>query len=90
MSELEAADARCQPVGREGVESGDHQRRIIVVADGPENADGERFSDEDVVNHMIFVLMAAHDTSTATLSMMAYFLAKHPDWQHRLREEAYR
>ena len=28
--------------------------------------DGERFSDEDVINHMIFLMMAAHDTSTIT------------------------
>ena len=49
---------------------------------------GERFSDADVVNHMIFLLMAAHDTSTITLTNMVYFLAKHPQWQDRLREES--
>ncbi|MEA2310514.1 MAG: hypothetical protein QOE28_482 [Solirubrobacteraceae bacterium] len=37
---------------------------------------------------MIFVLMAAHDTSTITLAMMGYFLAKHPEWQDRLRAES--
>jgi len=50
--------------------------------------DGEQFSDDDVVNHMIFVLMAAHDTSTITLSNMVYQLAKHPEWQQRLRDES--
>lgn len=50
--------------------------------------DGEQFSDEDIVNHMIFVLMAAHDTSTITLSNMVYQLAKHPQWQQRLRDES--
>jgi cytochrome P450 len=53
-----------------------------------ESEDGHRFSDDDVVNHMIFVLMAAHDTSTITLAMMGYFLAKHPEWQDRLRAES--
>lgn len=53
-----------------------------------EDADGERFTDEDVVNHMIFTMMAAHDTSTITLSMLVYYLAKHPEWQERLREES--
>jgi cytochrome P450 len=53
-----------------------------------ESDTGERFSDDDVVNHMIFVLMAAHDTSTLSLSMMAYLLAKHPAWQERLRAES--
>jgi cytochrome P450 len=50
--------------------------------------DGERFTDEDVVNHMIFLLMAAHDTSTSTLTTMAYYLARYPEWQERCREES--
>ena len=50
--------------------------------------DGESFSDEDVVNHMIFLLMAAHDTSTSTLTSMAYYLARHPEWQERCRAES--
>ncbi|MCP9970779.1 cytochrome P450 [Actinomadura madurae] len=53
-----------------------------------ETDDGERFTDEDVVNHMIFALMAAHDTTTITLTTMAYYLAKYPEWQERLREES--
>lgn len=50
--------------------------------------DGDRFSDADIVNHMIFLMMAAHDTSTVTSSAMAYYLAKHPEWQERAREES--
>ncbi len=53
-----------------------------------ETEDGARFSDEDVVNHMIFAMMAAHDTSTITVAMMGYYLARHPEWQERLREES--
>ena len=53
-----------------------------------ETEDGERFSDQDVVNHMIFLMMAAHDTTTITLSTMFYHLAKNPDWQDRLRRES--
>ena len=52
-----------------------------------ETDDGDTFSDEDVVNHMIFLLMAAHDTSTITLTTMAYELARHPAWQERIRDE---
>lgn len=51
-------------------------------------ADGEAFTDEDVVNHMIFLMMAAHDTSTITTTAAAYFLAKHPAWQERARAES--
>jgi cytochrome P450 len=53
-----------------------------------QSEEGERFSDDDVVNHMIFTLMAAHDTSTITVAMMGYYMAKHPEWQERLREES--
>ncbi len=52
-----------------------------------ESEDGERFSDEDIVNHMIFTMMAAHDTSTITLAMMGYYIARLPEWQARLRRE---
>ncbi|QMU20997.1 cytochrome P450 [Gordonia rubripertincta] len=53
-----------------------------------ESDEGHSFSDEDVVNHMIFVLMAAHDTSTITMTQMAYNMAKHPEWQDRARAES--
>ena len=53
-----------------------------------ETDDGERFSDDDVINHMVFLMMAAHDTSTITLSTMMQYLGQHPEWQQRLREEA--
>jgi cytochrome P450 len=49
---------------------------------------GEQFTDEEIVNHMIFLMMAAHDTTTSTLTTMMYLLAKHPEWQERLRDEA--
>src|ERR1700748_57288 len=53
-----------------------------------EDEDGNKFSDEDIVNHMIFLMMAAHDTSTSTVTTMAYNLAGHPEWQQRCRDES--
>jgi cytochrome P450 len=53
-----------------------------------ESEDGHRFTDEDVVNHILFVLMAAHDTSTITMSQMAYHMAKHPQWQEKARAQS--
>lgn len=44
-------------------------------------------SDQDVMNHMIFLLFAAHDTTTSTLCSIIYMLAKHPHWQDVLVEE---
>lgn len=55
-----------------------------------ETEDGERFSDQDVINHMIFLMMAAHDTSTITTSTMIQLLGQHPAWQERCRAEAMR
>ena len=52
-----------------------------------ETEEGHRFSDTEVVDHMIFLMMAAHDTTTSTLTSMAYELARHPEWQERAREE---
>ncbi len=50
--------------------------------------DGAAFTDQEIINQMIFVMMAAHDTSTSTLTTMTYLLARHPEWQERLREKA--
>ncbi|MEQ3635177.1 cytochrome P450 [Alcanivorax sp.] len=44
-------------------------------------------SDKDVMNHMIFLLFAAHDTTTSTLCSIVYMLAKHPNWQDILVKE---
>ena len=61
---------------------------LLSVLCRAETEEGGRFSDEDVVNHMIFTMMAAHDTSTITVTMMGYYLAQHPEWQDRLRAES--
>ena len=53
-----------------------------------ETEEGERFADQEVIDHMIFLMMAAHDTTTSTLSSLTYELAKHPAWQERVREES--
>ncbi|OLF13182.1 cytochrome P450 [Actinophytocola xinjiangensis] len=50
--------------------------------------EGETFTDDDVVNHMIFLMMAAHDTSTIATSALVYYLGKHPEWQDRVRAES--
>jgi cytochrome P450 len=50
--------------------------------------DGAEFSDTDIVDHMIFLMMAAHDTSTSTATTMAYHLAANPHWQERARAES--
>ncbi|EKF25222.1 cytochrome P450 family protein [Mycolicibacterium hassiacum DSM 44199] len=63
---------------------------MLTVLCHTEDEDGNRFSDVDIVNHMIFLMMAAHDTSTSTLTTMGYYLAAYPEWQERCREESER
>jgi cytochrome P450 len=45
-------------------------------------------SDEALVRLFITVLIAAYDTTSCAVTSMAYLLAKHPEWQERLRAEA--
>jgi cytochrome P450 len=52
-----------------------------------ETETGDTLSDQDVVDHMIFLLMAAHDTTTATLATMAWEFSRDRSWQERLRDE---
>jgi cytochrome P450 len=61
---------------------------LLSVLCRAQSEDGERFTDEDIVNHMIFVMMAAHDTSTITLAMMGYYLGRYPQWQEKVRAES--
>ena len=49
---------------------------------------GERFTDQEIIDHMIFLMMAAHDTTSSSLTTMMYLLALHPEWQERLRVAA--
>lgn len=48
----------------------------------------DELTDMDVVNHMIFLLMAAHDTSTLTVSTAVRQLGLDQGWQERLRAQA--
>ncbi|MEO0996910.1 MAG: cytochrome P450 [Pseudomonadota bacterium] len=50
--------------------------------------EGAEFSDQEIVDHMIFLMMAAHDTLTSSLTTAVRALAEHPDWQQRLRDDS--
>jgi cytochrome P450 len=49
--------------------------------------DGVLLSAQAVTDHMSFLMMAAHDTLTSSLTAFVWFLAANPVWQERLREE---
>jgi cytochrome P450 len=48
---------------------------------------GEYLPVDAIVDHMNFLMMAAHDTITSSVTSMIWLLAKNPEWQERLREE---
>lgn len=52
-----------------------------------ESEEGERYDDAQIIDHMIFLMMAAHDTTTSTLTSIVYELARNPEWQERVRAE---
>jgi cytochrome P450 len=49
--------------------------------------DGALLSTQDIIDHMSFLMMAAHDTLTSSLTSFVAALAANPKWQDRLRDE---
>jgi cytochrome P450 len=49
--------------------------------------DGALLSTQDIVDHMSFLMMAAHDTLTSSLTSFVAELAADPQWQTKLRDE---
>ena len=68
--------------------SGDGQDLFSLLCKATDE-DGAGYTDQEIVDHMIFLMMAAHDTTTSTLTSMVYLLAKHPEWQQKLRAEVH-
>lgn len=49
--------------------------------------DGHQLDDAEIVDHLVFLMMAAHDTTASALTSAMVFLAQHAEWQALLREE---
>lgn len=49
--------------------------------------DGALLSTQDIVDHMSFLMMAAHDTLTSSLTSFVAAVAANPTWQAKLRDE---
>lgn len=49
--------------------------------------EGETYTDDQIVKHMLGLMSAAHETTTSAIVAMAYALAKHPDVQERVAAE---
>ncbi|MXP15803.1 cytochrome P450 [Altererythrobacter confluentis] len=49
--------------------------------------DGSLMPVDAVVDHMNFLMMAAHDTITSSATSLVWLLAKNREWQEKLRQE---
>src|SRR3984893_12655441 len=49
--------------------------------------DGAQLLTHDIVDHVSFLMMAAHDTLTSSLTSFVAALAANPEWQQKLRDE---
>ena len=49
--------------------------------------DGQHMTNGEIIDHMNFLMMAAHDTITSSVTSMIWMLAKHPEWQEKVRQE---
>jgi cytochrome P450 len=50
---------------------------------------GSLLTDQEITDHMSFLMMAAHDTLTSSVTSLVYLLARHPEWQDKLRAEVH-
>ncbi|MGE5158994.1 MAG: cytochrome P450 [Gemmatimonas sp.] len=73
------------PIRRNKGSGGDLFSQLCLAKDD----DGKPLlSEQDIIDHMSFLMMAAHDTLTSSLTSFVGELAAHPEWQQRLRQEA--
>jgi len=51
-------------------------------------ADDDKLGDEAMVRIFLTIMFGAFDTTSVAITSMGYLLAKHPEWQERVRDEA--
>ncbi|MBF9042000.1 cytochrome P450 [Rhodobacterales bacterium HKCCE4037] len=68
-----------------GTAPDDLATKIMTTAD-PET--GERFTTGEMVDQVAIFFLAGHETSASALGWALYLLARYPEWQERVAEEA--
>jgi len=51
-----------------------------------ESEEGEKLTDKEVVDHIIFLMLAAHDTTTSALTNIVWSIGQATEWQDKLRD----
>ncbi|MDP2493961.1 cytochrome P450 [Shimia thalassica] len=77
-------DARMQEI-KAGTAPDDLATKIMTTKD-PET--GDTFSTEDMVDQVAIFFLAGHETSASALAWTLYLLARYPDWQEKVAQEA--
>lgn len=52
-----------------------------------EDDEGNRFTDVEIIDHILGMIFAAHDTTTSSMNSIMFALNQHPKWQDELLEE---
>ncbi|MCT4685092.1 MAG: cytochrome P450 [Roseicyclus sp.] len=68
-----------------GTAPDDLATKIMTTADP---VTGARFTTEEMVDQVAIFFLAGHETSASALGWALYLLARYPEWQDRLAEEA--
>src|SRR6185503_20986637 len=68
---------------KRGTDGDDILSALLAATDG----EGRSLSDRQVLDHVLTLLFAGHDTATSTLSFLIYELARSPEWADRLAGE---
>ena len=78
----------CEYFGREiPKRRGASGQDIFTAICNATDEDGVRLTDQEIIDHMNFLMMAAHDTLTSSLTSTVYYLGKNPEWQDKVRAE---
>ncbi|KAF7976157.1 hypothetical protein HWV62_7475 [Athelia sp. TMB] len=60
---------------------------LNTMLNGRDPKTGEGLSDEAIINNLLVFLIAGHETSSATLSFIIYYILKNPEVMRKLRDE---
>ena len=65
-----------------------HGSDLLTHMCNARSEEGDAFTDPEIVEHMAFLMMASHDTTTSALTNLVLELARHPELQERYREQS--
>src|SRR5437763_17115273 len=60
---------------------------IVSMLMRAEDEDGWHFSNRQLVDHLLTLLFAGHDTTSITVALLLFELARHPNWRSKVVAE---